>query len=202
MIPQLGEIYMDYTWNGRVQSTMGNRHPTAVQGCYRCRGDDRWINITITSDEEWQGLCGAMGNPAWTREAGFSDQTRRHENHDAFDRHIGDWTIVHDNFELFQILQNHGVPAGPVYSEKDTYRDPHLNTHGFFEVIHQEETGTYRYPGFLWKMSDTPMSVRYPPPLLGEDNDYVFRDVIKLSEDEISELTSQKVIGGEEYIWY
>ncbi|MBW2091948.1 MAG: CoA transferase [Deltaproteobacteria bacterium] len=38
LLPQLGEIYMDYAWNGRVQRTLGNRHPTAIQGCYRCGG--------------------------------------------------------------------------------------------------------------------------------------------------------------------
>jgi crotonobetainyl-CoA:carnitine CoA-transferase CaiB-like acyl-CoA transferase len=201
MIPQLGEIYMDYTWNGKNQRTMGNRHPTSVQGCYRCRGEDRWINITINNDEEWHDLRRAMGNPPWTGEARFSAQGKRHENHDAFDRFIEEWTVRYDNFELFQILQQHGVPAGPVYSEKDTYNDPHLNARGFFEIIQQEETGTYRYPGFLWKMSDTPLSVRYPPPRMGEDNDYVFRNVIKMSEEEISELTEKKIIGGDTYTW-
>ncbi len=56
---------MDYTMNRRVQGTLGNRHPSAIQGCYPCRGDDQWVNITIYNDEEWEGFCRAIGNPVW-----------------------------------------------------------------------------------------------------------------------------------------
>ncbi|MBW2061654.1 MAG: CoA transferase, partial [Deltaproteobacteria bacterium] len=200
-IPQLGEVHLDYIANGRNQRTSGNRHPTAVQGCYRCRGEDRWINVTVNNDEEWQGLCQAMGHPAWSREERFSDQPGRRKHHDELDRLIEDWTGRHDNFELFHILQRNGVPAGPVVNEKDAFVDPHLNARGFFQVILQADTGTYRYPGFLWKMSQTPPTYRLPPCRLGEHNDYVFREVIGLSEEEISELEKEQIIGGDRYVW-
>ena len=200
-MPQLGEIYMDYAWNGRVQRTIGNRHPTAVQGCYRCRGEDAWINITINDEEEWQGLCRTMGNPLWAGEERFADHAGRYKNHDEFDQLVEAWTVQYDKYELFQILQHNGVPAGPVHHERDTYNDPHLNTRGFFETIHHNDTGTYRYPGFLWKMSETPMTVRTPPCDMGEHNDYVFREVLGMSEEEISELEKEKIIGGDRYVW-
>ena len=139
---QLGEIYMDYTWNKRVQRTLGNRHPKAVQGCYRARGEDAWVNITINNDEEWQGLCRAMGHPPWTKEDRFSTHEKRRVNHDAFDEHVEAWTVMYDKYEAFMILQNHGVPAGPVHYEADTFNDPHLNARGFFETIFQEDVGT------------------------------------------------------------
>jgi crotonobetainyl-CoA:carnitine CoA-transferase CaiB-like acyl-CoA transferase len=200
-MPQLGEIYMDYAWNGRVQRTLGNRHPTAVQGCYRCRGEDAWVNITINNEEEWQGLCQAMDHPLWTKEEAFTNHENRRRNHDAFDQRLEEWTIKFDKFEAFMILQNHGVPAGPVYYEADTYRDPHLNARGFFQNIDHAETGSYRYPGFLWKMSETPMTVRNPPCTMGEHNEYVFKEVLGMSEEEIATLTEEKVIGGDRYVW-
>ena len=200
-MPQLGEIYMDYPWNGRNQRTMGNRHPTAVQGCYRCRGEDRWINITINDNAEWEGLSRAMGHPPWTREERFSDQVSRYKNHDEIDQFIETWTSIYDNIELFHILQKEGVPAGPVYTEEDSYHDPQLNARGFFEVIYQKDIGTYRYPGFMWKMSETPLKYQRPPCRLGEHNDYVFREIIGMSEEEIMELTEEKIIGGDRYMW-
>jgi crotonobetainyl-CoA:carnitine CoA-transferase CaiB-like acyl-CoA transferase len=200
-MPQLGEIYMDYIWNGRVQKTRGNRHPTAVQGCYRCRGNDAWLNITVHNDLEWQGLCRAMGHSSWTQEPQFSSQISRRNNHDAFDERVEEWTKKYDKFEAFMILQKHGVPAGPVLDEAETYHDPHLNARGFFQTIYQEETGNYRYPGFLWKMTGTPMTVRNPPCCMGEHNEYVFKEVIGMSEEEIARLTADKVIGGDRYVW-
>jgi crotonobetainyl-CoA:carnitine CoA-transferase CaiB-like acyl-CoA transferase len=201
VFPQLAEAYMDYAWNGRNQRTIGNHHPSAFQGCYRCRGQYRWVNITINSDEEWQHFCSAIGNPPWTEDERFSDVLSRYKNHDELDRLIEEWTSQHDNFEVFYIMQRHGVPAGPVEDHRDAYMDPQLNARDFFQVISQADIGTYRYPGFLWKMSETPCSYRLPPCRLGEHNDYVFREVIGLSEEEITRLQEEKIIGGERYLW-
>lgn len=200
-LSQLGEIYMDYAWNGRVQRTQGNRHSSAVQGCYRCRGDDAWINITIHNHKEWRGLSRAINNPAILEEERFSTHDKRHRNHDAIDLLIEEWTKCMDKFEAFHILQSEGVPAGPVLYESETYHDPHLNARQFYEIINQEDTGRYRYPGFLWKMSETPSKVSRPPCRLGEHNNYVFRDVIGMTQNEISELMNEKVIGGNRYYW-
>ena len=201
LIPQLGEIYMDYAWNGRVQRTTGNRHPKHVQGTYLCRGHDAWVNITLHNDEEWAGLQKVFGNPDWMQDGKYLTQESRRAHHDEIDEKIEEWTKIRDKDEAFHILQSYGVPAGPVQYESDTYHDPHLLARNFFKTIHQQDTGTYRYPGFLWNMSATPPQVKNPPCLMGEHNDYVFRDVIGMSEVEISELSEHKIIGGDRYEW-
>ncbi|MEE8397744.1 MAG: CoA transferase, partial [Desulfobacterales bacterium] len=138
MIHHFAEIYMDAGWNDREQKTLGNRHPTAVQGCYLCRGPEpdeetarmggeRWINITINNDEEWQRFCSVLGNPAWSKDPKFATQEKRRKHHDEFDRHVATFTILRDNFELFYTLQEYGVPAGPVEDHRDTHMDPQLN---------------------------------------------------------------------------
>ncbi len=212
LIHHYGEIYMDAAWNGKEQKTHGNRHPTAVQGCYPCRGPEstldtviyggeRWINITICNDEEWKGLCKVMGNPDWSKDEKFASVESRRKHHDEFDAHIIKWTRTRDNFELFYVLQETGVPAGPVEDPRDSYMDPQLNARGFFQTITGPDIGTYRYPGFPWKFSETPLKVTHPPCMLGEDNDYVYKDVIGLTEGEISDLSSKGVIGDLKYDW-
>jgi len=51
----------------------------------------------------------------------------------------------------------------------------------------------------MFNMSRTPLSIRKPPPCLGEHNDYVFKDVIGMADDEIAGLTAKGTIGGDEY---
>jgi crotonobetainyl-CoA:carnitine CoA-transferase CaiB-like acyl-CoA transferase len=212
MAHHFAEIYMDAAWNERDQKTMGNRHPTAVQGCYACRGPEpteetavyggeRWINITITNDQEWEGLCKVMGNPEWTRDPKFSTQEGRRENHDELDKRIEIFTRLRDNFELFYVLQDHGVPAGPVEDHRDSHMDPQLNHRNFFRTITGEDVGTYRYAAFPFNFPESPLKVTHPPCMLGEDNDYVYRDVIGLTEEEIADLEGKKVIGDLEYDW-
>ncbi len=70
LIPQFGEWVMDWTLSQHIQNKLGNRHPSAIQGCYRCKGGtNRWVCITIGTDEEWVGFCRAIGDPAWCKEA-------------------------------------------------------------------------------------------------------------------------------------
>jgi crotonobetainyl-CoA:carnitine CoA-transferase CaiB-like acyl-CoA transferase len=143
-------------------------------------------------------LC--YGDPDWIRGSMFSIQAGRLEHHDEFDAHIETFTRMYDKFKLSHILQKEGAPAGPVLTEEETYHAPHLNARGFFKVIHQADTGSYRYPGFLWDMCETPPDCRLPPPMMGEHNAYVFKEIPGLSDTEITELTEKKIIGGDRYV--
>ncbi len=201
VVPHLGEAFMDYTMNNRVQEPTGNRHPTmAPHGVYRCRGEDRWVVISVASDGEWQALCRALGNPPWASDEKFSTTTGRLANQDELDKYVEEWTCCHDNYEAMYILQNEGVAAGPVIDQRDAYHDAQLQCRGFFEIVRHREAGTHLYPGMLFKMNKTPLSIRKPPPCLGEHNDYVFKEVMGMSDNEIAELEKEQIIGGDEYL--
>ncbi|RLC96863.1 MAG: hypothetical protein DRI40_01980 [Chloroflexi bacterium] len=198
IIPQLGEAVMDYTMNGRVQEPIGNRHPSAAPcGLYPCQGDDRWIAITVCSDKEWQALCHAMGDPSWADDGKFSDTLSRWHNQDELDRHIADWTRQRQDYEVMHLLQEAGVAAGPLMDERDCYADPHIRERGFFEQVTHVECGSHLYPGMLWKMSRTPGSIRRPPCRLGEHNEYVYKQLLGVSDEEYAELERDGHIGME-----
>jgi crotonobetainyl-CoA:carnitine CoA-transferase CaiB-like acyl-CoA transferase len=198
LIPYLGDAFLDYTMNGRVHNSMGNRHRWAApHGCYRCRGDDHWVCIAVFNEEQWQGLCRALGNPAWTEDHRFADSLSRYHNQDELDRHLEDWTKEHDHYAVMHILQREGVPAGPVIDDRDAYNDPHLKERGFFQQLTHADCGTHFYPGLAWKASQTPNAIRTPPCGLGEHNDYVYREVLGISAAEYDELVKEGHIGTE-----
>jgi len=197
-LPHMGEALMDYTMNGRVGQAIGNRHSSnAPQGCYRCRGEDRWVTISVTSDAEWQVFVETLGNPEWAKEARFADTQGRWANQDELDRHIEEWTLQHDRYEVMHLLQAAGVAAGPVLGPADEYEDAHLNERGFFVEVTHREAGTHRYPGMFFRFSRTPAGIRIPPNCLGEHNDYVFGEILGMSREEITRLEELGVIGTE-----
>jgi crotonobetainyl-CoA:carnitine CoA-transferase CaiB-like acyl-CoA transferase len=191
----LGQAILDYTLNGRVQKAMGNRGSSAIQGCYRCLGEDNWVCITIATDAEWGGFCRGLGNPLWTREERFADVVGRYRNHDELDKLIEEWTTRHDHFEVMYLLQKEGVAAGPVENHKQAYDDPHLKARGYFEKVTHAETGTHLYPGMNWKMSHAKLRVRLPPVLLGEHNEYVYKHILGISDEEYARLEKEGHIG-------
>ena len=195
LIPFMGEAFMDYTMNGRNQSTLGNRHPVAIQGCYPCLGKDRWVTITIAGDDDWRGLCQAMGDPEWSQESGFRDPIVRYERHDEIDEQISQWTRSLEPQQVMRLLQEKGVAAGPVMDQRDAYADPHLNERGAFEEAYQEDTGRHLYPGAPYKMSETPSKIRRGPVRLGEDNKYVYQELLGYSAEEYAVLEEEGHIG-------
>jgi len=191
-----GDAILDYTMNQRVQGRQGNRHPfLAPHGCYRCRGEDKWVTIAVGSDSEWQSFCRAIGNPAWAGDERFSDTLNRWQNQDELDRLISEWTIRHDHYEVMHLLQKAGVASGAVLDHKELLEDSHLNERGFYEVVDREAVGTHSYPGSPIRLSKTPARIRMPAPCLGEHNEYILSNIVGLSEEEIQELVDEQVIG-------
>ncbi len=191
----IGHIVMDFTMNGRVQESLGNRDPDAVQGVYRCRGDDRWVAITIATDEHWRGFSDAAGNPPWCDDPRFTTVAGRIRDQDALDPLIESWTLQREHREAAAILQSHGVPAGPVMDDADAYADPHLNARGFFVALSQADCGTHLYPGPACKLSATPIQMRLPPVRLGEHNEYIYKTLLGYSDEEYRALEAEGHIG-------
>ena len=194
-VPHLGELFMDYMLNHRVAGPPGNRDPWLVQGAYPCTGDDEWIAISIGRIEQWHALCRLMGQPELIEDQRFEDMAGLRTNHDEVDRIIGAWTADQDPVALFHHLQKEGIIAGPVMNEPLAYADPHLKERDFFLPITHPEIGTQLYPSTTFKMSKSAFQVRKPPVRLGEDNDYVYRDVLGFSEAEYDNLKALGQIG-------
>ena len=190
-LPYLGEYFMDYFMNGRLNETLGNRHPYALQGCYPCAGDDKWVNISIFDDTQWQAFCEVLGHPGWTTESRFATHQDRRTHHDALDSHIAEWTQQRTPQVVMKLLQEAGVPAGPVLDQADAYADEHLQARGFFQSAYQEDCGTYDYPSAPFRMSVTDPKIRSGPVRLGADNEYVYKTVMGYTDEEYESLTAE-----------
>jgi benzylsuccinate CoA-transferase BbsF subunit len=190
------ESIMDYTLNGRIRERQANRHEfMAPHNVYRCAGGDRrWVAIAVGSDEEWDALCGVMGNPDWTKDEKFEDGLNRWKNQEELDTHIEEWTMGYTHYEVAEMLQKVGVAAFPSLSNRGLVEDSHLNARDFFEEWDHPEIGKRTYDGLLWKMSKTPGSIRHRAPLVGEHNNYVFGELLGMPQEEIDRLVEEKII--------
>jgi benzylsuccinate CoA-transferase BbsF subunit len=190
-----GEAFMEYFLTGRVLGTMGNRNPTmAPHNNYSCLGENRWVSIAVDTEEEWRGFCDAMGNPPWVREKRFSDKFNRLKNQDELDKLISDWTLSHSNYEVMDILQKAGVAAAPCLDLTERFSDPHFAEREVHLQVEHPATGVDIIAGIPFKLSVTPGAVRRPAPMLGQHNDYVFRELLGKSESEMAQLVEEKVI--------
>lgn len=179
MLACMPEAIMEFTMNGRMLLPQGNRDDVmAPHGCYRCQGEDKWVAIAVGNDSEWKDLCRVMGRPELIKDEHFRDGFCRLENQDETDKIITEWTSRQTPIDVMTQLQKVGIAAGPVYTEEELYKDPHLRARGFFVEINHPEVGKRELPGFFAKLSETPGILRDYDPLFGEHTDWVLHELL------------------------
>lgn len=178
--------YMDYAMNGRQQQPLGNRDVSrAPQGVYPSLGDDCWVAISCGDDAEFEALCAVIGKPGLAKDERFAGSLERYRNQDELDPLIAEWTRTKTNVEAFHDLQAAGVPAGPVAIQPDILADPQLKARDVWQDVTVKMTGTHPYlKPIIGRMSKTPLQIRRAAPSLGQDNEYVYKEVLRYSEEE------------------
>jgi benzylsuccinate CoA-transferase BbsF subunit len=173
----------------------GNRDPwMSPHNCFRCAGEDEWVSIACGTDEEWQALCHAVGQPQLATDVRFRSVQDRKANEDELERLLTAWTAQRGRWEVTHTLQAAGVAAFPSMSSKDLTEDPHLNERGFFARLPHAEVGVRTHTGIPWLLANAPNEVRAPAPLLGQDTDQVMRDILGYSDEAIAKLKEGQVL--------
>jgi len=191
----LAPLVLDYTVNQRVATRMGNRSPYAApHGAFRCPSVDRWCVIAVLTDEEWESFCKVIGNPFWTKDRKFATLAARKENEDELERLVEAWTINQTAEEIMDKAQAAGVAAGVVQNSEDLFEhDPHLKDRNYYPEIEHPEMGKYFTVAPPYRLSKAPHELRRAP-LMGEHNEYAFKEILGMSDDEIADLIAEGVI--------
>lgn len=152
-------------------------------------GHNDYCVICVLTDAEWVALREEMGRPAWALDPSLDTADGRVEQQDALDERIAAWTGSHDKYELMRTLQGAGIRCGAVQSAEDrTEHDPQLAHRGVFPVLDHPSLGEHRFEATPIRMSETDRVTPPSWPLLGRDNEYVLRDLLGMSEEEVREL--------------
>ena len=200
-----GPALLDYQVNGRPPERRGNRDAWAApHGVYPCAGDDRYIAISVSDDDQWHRFRNAIGDPGWASAPEYETRIGRQRHQDALDSAIAEWTSPQESGALMDALQNAGVPAGIVSQGADLNASEHLKSRSFYHDTQYWEaergikaTEWVEGESVSWsipaKMSGTPISFgKYSN--IGEDNAYVFGELLGLTAGEIAELEAAGVI--------
>jgi crotonobetainyl-CoA:carnitine CoA-transferase CaiB-like acyl-CoA transferase len=166
-------------WNGEGYI------PAVPYGCYKCAGEDRWCAIAVTNENQWKMLCKILGNPPWSQASQFSTLPMRVKYKNDLDGYIGKWTISKSAENIVQDLQEVGVPSGVVQNAADLSKDIQLLSRKFFASTSHPAMGEITADTIPINFKNTPRDPLKAAPLLGEDNRYVYEELLGLSEEKI-----------------
>ncbi len=156
----------------------------APWGVYQCAGEERWCVVTCRSEDDWDRLRAAIGDPQWASDPRFATVAARVEHHHELDRLLGEWTRVRGDRDVMDLLQAAGVPAGYMMYLSDVPTDPQLVHRGYPVLIDQPGFGQFIVEGAGFHAERFEEAER-PAPYLGEHTRAVLAERLGLSGGEI-----------------
>jgi crotonobetainyl-CoA:carnitine CoA-transferase CaiB-like acyl-CoA transferase len=156
--------------------------------------DKKWLGLSATSQNTWEGLARSMGLPELLEEPRFKDNASRLEHKDELNRILGEWLEQRNLAQIMKELVPAGGVVGPVYNIADIVDDPHYQERGDILEIEDEEIGNTRMLGVVPKFSETPGKVDHAGPALGHHNESVYKSWLGFGRDRLEELTRNGTI--------
>ncbi len=170
---------------------------TAPSGVFRCNGggpnDYCYIHATRGGNAHWERLVRAMGREDLLTDVRFSSGHRRAEHVEELNAVIESWTSQRPKVEVMEILGAAGVPTGAVFDTFELQHDPFLRERGTFATVHHPVRGDFTMPAWPVSMSESAVPVRSAP-LLGQDNEAVYGELLGCNAEQLNELQVGKVI--------
>lgn len=210
----LGPILLDCALNGTVVDDglfpPGNRAhwPRSTVDGYRYEtgapynlyptsdpGHDGYCAISVMSEQEWQALRGAMGDPEWAADVKYANEASRVFHQNELDMHVSEWTRTHGKYELMALLRAAGVRAGALQTGRDRLEnDEAVRDRDVFQRRTHDLLGDHRYESVPMLVNGEPLPLGSTWPILGQDTEAVLSQELGLLPEEIEELDQKGAI--------
>jgi crotonobetainyl-CoA:carnitine CoA-transferase CaiB-like acyl-CoA transferase len=181
-----------YLVQGEVAKQAGNNHPTSIPtGVFRTK--DSYVNIAATGSKIWQRFCEAAGATALLNKPEYQTGALRSKNRDALNVEIGGYMTARTSAEWVELLNNAGVPCGPIYAIDEMFADPQVQHLGIAQSVTRKDRSKMRLVGQGVTLSRTPSRLAARPPELGEHTDAVLKE-FGFSARDIAALHKAKAV--------
>ena len=184
---------MNYLTTGVAPKRMGNAHPNIVpyQDFPTADGD---IILTIGNDGQFRKFAEAAGHPEWASDDRFASNKARVAHRKELIPLIRQVTVFRTTAEWVALLEQAGVPCGPINDLAQVFADPHVLARGLRVDMSHPLAGSVPQVASPIRLSETPVEYRAAPPLLGEHSEAVLQGMLGLSFEKILSLRQSGVI--------
>ncbi len=191
-LQQLTPVLLDWTVNQRLWERRGNRDTVhAPHGVFRSVGEDNWVAIAVTTDDQWRAMCELMG----TSGVSNLDAAARRLRVDELEQLVESWTSVRTDAAAMHACVAAGIPAHQVQNTEECLADPQLAHRSHFIEVGHATQGTTWVENTRFHLSRTPAKVTYGGPGWGEHNWEILNETLGYDPDKIADLAVAEVFG-------
>ncbi len=182
----------EYLVSGEVRKQVGNGGFYAY--CCSAQATDGYLMINIVGNSMWRRMCRILNREEMITDTRFIDNLARYRNYPAIDEVISEWAGEKTVSEAMAVLDNAGIPCGPVNDVPASIKVPQVAARKMLEEIDYPGTGKVPVVGVEIKLSRTPGKITRRASLLGEDNESIYCDLLGYSYDDLKKFKIEKAI--------
>jgi formyl-CoA transferase len=189
----LTNVASNYLVGGEAPRRLGNAHPNITPyEAYEAR--DGWFALAAGNERQWAILCDVASQPELKHDARFRDNSARVENREALGQLLNVAFAARDVDEWLGEFRRAGLPCGPINAIPEVFAHPQSGARELvLETVHPT-AGSVRFPGFPYKLSETPAAIRRSPPLLGQHTDEVLLELLDYAAEDVTALREREAI--------
>ncbi len=189
----LANVGQNYLVSGQDAKRYGNAHPNVVP--YQVfQAKDKPVSLASANPSQFRKLCELAGRPDLPEDPRFRTNADRLANREELVAIIGALFEQRNANEWVTLLNENGVPAGPINTVAQAFADPQVQALGIVQSLPHPTAGDVPFVRSPIELSETPVGPRTAPPLLGADTDAILRDVLGLDAERIAALRGEGAI--------
>ncbi|WHY65062.1 CoA transferase [Neobacillus sp. SuZ13] len=171
-------VLPEYDLKGIVRERTGaTLEGIAPSNTYLC-ADGKYIVIAANSDGIFKRFMEAIGRTDLAEDPNLSNNQGRAQQAEQLDQIIEMWTKLHTQREVQRILDEAGVPVGPIYSIEDIVNDEQFQARDMLQTVTIPTGEKVLVPGIVPKLSETPGSIEWIGPNLGQHNEEIIGHIL------------------------
>jgi len=189
----LTNVASNYLIGGQEPRRLGNAHPNITPyEAFRAR--DRWFALAAANNRQWAALCGVLDRPDLVTDPRFADNGARVAHRAELRAILEEAFGARNAGEWLDALRQAGLPCGPINTVPEVFDHPQAGAREMVLEAEHPTAGRLRFPGFPYKLSETPAALRQPPPRLGQHTGQVLADLLDYSPADVAALRDQGVV--------
>jgi crotonobetainyl-CoA:carnitine CoA-transferase CaiB-like acyl-CoA transferase len=180
---------------GKIRERTGPVLPhVAPSNVYPC-GDGVDVIIAANADNVFRRLAETMEKPELTTDPRFATHQARGENQQEIDRLVSMWTVKHPSADVVRMMDEAGVPSGPIYTAREMVADTHFRARKMVVSVPVEEGAEFPMPGIIPALSETPGALKWAGPIApGSHNREVLNEILGMDDQQIANFEARGII--------
>ena len=189
----LGSQPIVYDQLGVIQKRTGNRSANnAPRNTYKTK-EGRWVAISTSAQSIAERVMRLVGHPEVIDEPWFKSGAERAKHADLLDQMVSEWIAARSFDEVVSAFTEAEAAVAPIYDVSDVMQDPQFQALHSIVSIPDEQLGQVKMQNVLFRLSETPGTIRWAGRELGQDNESVYGG-IGVTPEQLKELKARNVI--------